>query len=1759
MGGTVTEGQQIESDYRDMSGAFRAARRLLNLPDFPEYTPQVGADTKAAFQTLLGSISTTLTPEAKTEELYRRISPNIPPGLKERLDADPTAKAAFMQTFLSLDAQVDYLDRFYRAGSDADAGPESAIRHTFTEPQRAAIRNAIASVTSEQVPATFDNAMANDNLINLTGTAHHIAESLHMDISGVSDANLGQAIETKLRELRMAFVSSQANPDAVTQTQIDQYFRTTFNLPDLGRTSRVAAAMKAVSASGAFSAPTEAPHDPTPRAPVQPDAQTLVAMRTIREQVLPALDMHSSGDTVEDFRRDFARMSVKLAQMFQIEGNPNSPEVRAQIRTKLETLATDPDLGTLRDLASLPAGAGPAAFRTALVHAKGQAAYDRLPQAVKADPSMLFALLDNRVQITGAIDQIYASHVLERPSVTVAQSGGGEHHDDEEHHDGGGEDRAPAQGGPVTLTADQIGIIKTAHESLYGAVTGTYGNTEATASAARIQQEALALLGPLGAQLTAETLPQVAPQLGQVLRQAIDQHRAQFATSTGSGDQAAYLANLRLVTGQQDLTIEHVNKLIQALDQMGAAHVYDPPPAPEHTDDAHTAGGSDVTGPPTDAQVRAASRVVEEALIRIGGAVSQMGGSVGGLNISGLAGFTPPTTADGDFDEQSQNALHMVLMGLKSLGGDKHADGTYNAAVGQQLLTNILTRPEYAMVRQQYGITGQYTADHVRNMQTFMDHHGQADGVSEEDKEKVEELRLLFQSLDVLERANKLNNERARSVTMMGTIMDRLRDFLPESMKGWLRNFFENDQFGQMIAGFLNMFGFPIQRLWGGEAPGNSQVRETVRSHYLTELEAAHYDHAELKRRILERMDDSVAFKAVERLLFHGAERGTVRAAVEMALDRAARESDPNRAADVFADEMIRLGGQYQQLSPELRANYLEQIRSAYQDEVRNMPGVPHDDGSGHTDGGPDLSPGHTAPETVSGVPEFTQAHLHAVQQAMTLVGMDVPSGGLTREAAKTAIEQIHDQAAAVLTKMGVDTAPSRYTGSYDDIGRRLSERLAEERHAYFNPAEPSGTEPTEAGFKELMSTRYGIDVDQASKLAQAFHDVHASGAMNLGVPEIVPAHAGGDDHTADHAADGVRITVGDKQYELVFTPNTTRYPQAPMRYSHGRVGIIQNILSQNSAALELSTRPETYMKGTGGAATDTMTPATCMALEELVVRAQLAKGVELSAVSHEYDDTTIAAVEEYMRSKGMNQQDINRFVTTMRDLDADMKSTSNRDRNAGPVQPISVWDQSYVHNQVSLRPVTPTVAPEHHAEEAPVDRYPGIHMSPDNELPPGMSVEEAFDLYKKHNEGRSPNCGPLILQREGKVYAGVVIQSTNTFKVIELDGYLDPADAEHSRRQTLNDDDYALLRDNYHWHNSSKEGIIAYIDRMLCIEPHTPVVSHAAEAESEQRLPPVREEFDRTREVAAAVPQSYWELPRLSDDLLEGLDHGCMNARELTFLYDRAVATGHIQDGGAMLTMLNAEDKARLGGDVIITVRDKSTGELQHRLVDFDRDKIKIGGVTENYSPTATVRRLDDFLNTRYDQMAITVASDAMGTSLSEGYRSRHPHSVDDALRQLFHVPITDSQGYYHLQQAYENGENMGQGEQGFFARQMLRAQASHTLPVGVVIPVSSLADHVHGSCDEFNDRGGFRPRSSYGYEHYRGPAAPLVRLIGRVGTGNIGDGHRQLLEGVREQEIRQNTGDCGVYSHDAVGYYEVGRPTRLLVDPTPGGVIDH
>lgn len=1490
---------------------------------------------------------------------------------------------------------------------DQDKAKPASASGNYTDEQVAAVAKALAILGAENAASNLDNSKAHDAVEIVWRNARTLAGNIGIDVKGLNDRQVGQAILEREESLRTNFF---AEHKGASQEDYNSYLQEHFENP--GAMTAYGNATKELAEAGVFSsadnssaAPSvdrdtqqpdntnDSPNgeaspagkepsapDTAPSQPQQPSPQptysptAIAAISYIRENVFPALDI-KAGTTPEDFRDNYALMNKKLAAIFGMEGSEET--YPNQLKSNLDTMAQDEDTVSGRKILSLPGGDE---MFLALLEGRNPDFYKKLPEALKQNPEMLYSILDNRSRIVEQMELVQASGVLEpAPQIIPASTNEQE---------------------PAPQPSPQVSPSEVKPQ----------GSESSTGAPASVESVAATTQ-----QATAEPSP----------------------TTTSSSP--------NIPTGNVASSSDNSNS-----DSEVSTSTAQPESTAATTDDKIVPTPVSASGSITDAQVSDAARVVESALIKLGGAASQFGGGM----VADLTGFKPPEKVDGVFDKADQDALHMTLMALKKLGGDLKADGTYSAAIGKQLYVDILTKPQFGLVRNELGINGTYTKEEVAAKGFLRSQKVRDSG----DLERIAELNVLIKNLDVLNQAHKLDNERARDVTFMGMMMEGISGFLPDGIKSWLQDFFENDKWGKMIGGILTKIGFPVHVLWGGKAADNEDIRPQIVDTYKSELEAVGYDQSELKQRFLDKMDNSTQFKFIEKLLFRGDNKGFMKQAIEGSLDAASvYAGDPEKAAEVFADTLLKASEEFQSdMTPEERDAYFEKIKAVYESELKSMPGVPT------AQGGSD----------------------HSIDPA------------------------------------GIAAA----------VGTSNAATVASADH-------------------ESGAVRPGIT--PAS---------HSSGAgSNAGASDT------GD--ITKEAADAETVDVNGERFEIVFTPNDIDYVQGPLRYSYGRVADLQNIISQNADALELSVKPAMFMQD--GKATDMMTRNTNMALEELLVRSQLAKGVDIDDIDHKYTDKTLSDVADYMRERGLSQSDVSKFTDTIKDLRGDMKATDPRDPDAGDVIAHSVWDQSYIHDQVSVRA---SAVPVPAAESKPVDnRYPGLKMSGDNDLPPGMTLDDILQRYKDFNSDKNdPNCAPLIFKHQGKAYAAVVIEKTNTFKVEELEGYIDENSPTY---RAISDSDYNLLHDNYNWRDGSHLGIINYIDRQLCLDKLIRVVD-TPKPEAAAAVVPENESLKQTfhrHHDARGVPKSFRDLPKLTDDEINSLDHGNLDSRELRFLYDRAVAIKEIPNGGALLTRLNDEDAARLGGDIIITVRHGYNGELDHRLVNFEDHKIKIGPLTEDYSERASIRRLDDFLDTGYDQMAVTVLSERMGNRLTEEYKYQHKYSVNDGLQELYGRPdayrhpsmdpyANTASVWHRLHMRYQQGDINGQG---FETRKMLRDRRAVLNQNGMISEGRYEYERPHtrgnGHCREFNDRVG-----KYAYHDNPPGWEPPPNHKGIFGTIlNTGETFFKRMDdllGGDDEEIRENSRDCGTYSHEH-GYYDRYDPDVIRndsdrdYDPAGGG----
>lgn len=253
-----------------------------------------------------------------------------------------------------------------------------------------------------------------------------------------------------------------------------------------------------------------------------------------------------------------------------------------------------------------------------------------------------------------------------------------------------------------------------------------------------------------------------------------------------------------------------------------------------------------------------AIETVEEVLFELGSELDNMPG-LGGM-LSKLDGIRDsvlkPIGKDeigGEFGSGSQDLASKLVMGMKMLAGDANANGKYTAAIGDNLRVSVLTNPNFEFIRDQIekrtgtsfealaGKTDAHKA-HINNLLNFdkSEPAKPADDASEEvkkqytdtmavrtkfaatnekDLENVKYVNRIFDSMDRLQDKGIYDNKEAEKVNQTNIMLDAAgvaMDQWAPALKGFLKDFFTNNEFGQMIAGVLSQFmGVNIGRLWG--------------------------------------------------------------------------------------------------------------------------------------------------------------------------------------------------------------------------------------------------------------------------------------------------------------------------------------------------------------------------------------------------------------------------------------------------------------------------------------------------------------------------------------------------------------------------------------------------------------------------------------------------------------------------------------------------------------------------------------------------------------------------------------------------------------------------------------------------------------------------------------------------------------------------------------------------------------------------------
>ncbi len=359
-----------------------------------------------------------------------------------------------------------------------------------------------------------------------------------------------------------------------------------------------------------------------------------------------------------------------------------------------------------------------------------------------------------------------------------------------------------------------------------------------------------------------------------------------------------------------------------------------------------------------------ATKIVEQALFQLGGQLGG-GGGEGGLMgmVSKFAGdsmnvsLTEEQANDGVFDEASQDLTAKAVMMLKTMDGQENANGVYNAAIGQQLMISILTKPEFESIRGQISIPadearllgidvpeGADTTLPVPSLNAAQarelvsgapyDQLTSAFGSEAEYKayqERVLPLQLMFDSLNTLQRENMLlSEEKAKQTNQTNLMLDMASGLLDEyapGVKSFLQDFFENSEFGQMIGSVLMLFGINVGRLWGDkdDAAALQRAEPGVDAGFDHFFHAAEEElgeelgrdpnHQEIMARTTENMRDMMegewAFKKSMDVLFSDQDETLIQEAVEKALVEAGKGIDYNSSRAAFTNSILESAAQY--------------------------------------------------------------------------------------------------------------------------------------------------------------------------------------------------------------------------------------------------------------------------------------------------------------------------------------------------------------------------------------------------------------------------------------------------------------------------------------------------------------------------------------------------------------------------------------------------------------------------------------------------------------------------------------------------------------------------------------------------------------------------------------------------------------------------------------------------------------------------------
>ena len=1106
---------------------------------------------------------------------------------------------------------------------------------------------------------------------------------------------------------------------------------------------------------------------------------------------------------------------------------------------------------------------------------------------------------------------------------------------------------------------------------------------------------------------------QYSVEFGQSVVDALDAELVSFMEQRGGDmDAAAHDAWITHLTEKAGLEVNDANKAqistsfasleanVLALDSAvrGGLVVGMTETAPE----TNPGGGAVDDNAPADNDLdtQMAITAVEGVLYQLGGQLDNlpgMGGMGGMISQFGLTDtlLTPLTEADlndGQFGNNSQDLAYKLVMGLKMMNGDENPDGTYNQAVGENLRLAILTKPEFAFVREQLtaddgtplrffgegggALTGASAEEQqalARQLLTFDSTEPQAPAAGadqatvqayeaqmqareqfaqahEQDLQAVRKLNAFFQGLDHLQRQNLYDNEEARQTNKQNLMLDAASGMLDQwapGIKTWLQDFFTNSQFGQMISGVLSQFfGINVGRLWGDRddaaALERSQplIEDNFSSFYNTARSdlggpsVAHEDVMERVRSdIIDKMDHG-AFKLGMDILFKDQDEDVVRQAVERALDAAQNSTDLTSASAAFSASLMQSGREFRE--------------------------------------GQDLSADEVA--------EFNRYLQEASREIMGAAGV---------------------------------------------------------------------------GGADLTVPREVLEDDGST----------------IGTSEAIAA-AVGDDRERDleaPAVDAEVIEAGEKNVELIYTPNNDSQIQGPTRYAHGRVDDIQSVLGNNAEALGLSLNAD-GMKNDAGEYSDMLTPYTNAVIEETLIRAQIHKlQSESVVITQDHLDgfdrklslDNLDVVTSYMEDQGVSAAEIASFTQAVigpdgRGIGTDYFSTDPNDRLAGDRQDHTVLEQAHFGNQFDLKLAQWVPTPD-------IDE--GLDLTEEDPL---------RDRYLEYNQDR-PCEIPLFFTKEGDTSVFAIIRdkqgnddpSDDVFRELDMDLYL-------STRviQDGDADDLQALLDNYNWENPTQQGVQDVINKVLGLDPleRTATLSTTRQQTVRTEVEVPRVELSIPERSAADDhdrPEAYRDLRTMTKDQAEFLSQslGLQSRQDIMRLSERDIVdplevffNQQMRNSGGTNGMVMLELAAHgiehPDMDVVLAYRNER-GNLEFRYVDYETDAIQpipsqragntdISAGFDRNAHDNGARRLDDFVdeishnNGAYVKQGITDGYLGMRAIVHNGEGSFRTISAFEAVygTEMMRAHITDYVGATSTRYAHRTAYEQQQRRDEFYNR---------------------------------------------------------------------------------------------------------------------------